>query len=232
MGNVAASGGYWVAMGGDHIFAEPATITGSIGVFGLLPTFENTTARYGITHDGVRTTPLSGQPDILGGTTPELDRFIQAGIDSTYARFLNLVATNRKLPLAKVQEIAQGRVWDGGSARQLGLVDAFGSLDDAVAEAAKRAKIDPAKVRRVWLEREPDFLTSLLKGFGPPAASITHRDIVSRLAARQEAQLMAGFRDAGRVMAGPAIQVRCISCPAPISNMRRPALLNLLLNRD
>jgi protease IV len=232
MGNVAASGGYWVAMGGDHIFAEPATITGSIGVFGILPTFENTAARYGVTHDGVRTTPLSGQPDILGGTTPELDRFIQAGIDNTYARFLNLVAANRKMPLDKVQEIAQGRVWDGGAARQLGLVDAFGSLDDAIAEAAKRAKIDPANVRRVWLEKEPDFLTTLLKGAEGPSANAVHRDIISRMTARQEGQLIAGFQEAGRIMAGPAVQVRCISCPPPAIATRRSALLSLLLNRE
>ncbi len=231
MGNVAASGGYWVAMGGDTIFAEPATVTGSIGVFGILPTFENTAARYGVTGDGVRTTPLSGQPDILRGTTPEVDKFIQTGIENTYARFLSLVSAARKMPVEKVHELAQGRVWDGGSARQLGLVDSFGSLDDAVAEAAKRAKIDPTNVRRVWLENEPDFLTSFFTNAPPAATRVTHPDIISRLSARRQAQLMAGFRDAGQVIAGPAIQVRCISCPAPAPSMRAPAFLNFLLNR-
>ena len=231
MGNVAASGGYWVATGGDKIFAEPSTITGSIGVFAVLPTFENTAARYGVTADGVRTTPLSGQPDIIGGTTPELDRYIQSGIDATYARFLNLVSTNRKLPADKVAEIAQGRVWHGGTARQLGLVDSFGTLNDAVAEAAKRAKLDPAKVRQLWLKSEPGFLSAFLGGFSAKATNAGHRDAVSRLAAIQEARLMAGFRAAGDVAAGPVIQVRCMACPSPALPMPRRALTRLINDR-
>ena len=210
MGNVAASGGYWVAMAGDKIFAEPSTITGSIGVFGIIPTFENTLGRYGVTSDGVKTTRLSGQPDIVGGTTPEVDRLIQAGIDDTYARFLNLVSTSRKLPLAKVAEIAQGRVWDGGTARQLGLIDAFGSLDDAVAEAAKRAKIAPEDVRRLVLEPKPSFLAKLLGGL--ENAKVSRSDIFTRLLREQQAIFMAGIGDAASVMTGPTVQIRCIGC--------------------
>jgi protease IV len=219
MGNVAASGGYWVAMTGDKIFAEPATITGSIGVFGIIPSFENTLGRYGITSDGVKTTPLSGQPDFIGGLTPETDRFVQTGVENIYTQFLKLVATSRKLPPEKVAEIAQGRVWDGGTARQLGLVDAFGSLDDAVAEAAKRAKIAPDNVRRVVLAPKPSYLSELLAGWGTAKASRT--DIVTRLLRQQQAAFLAGINDAASVMTGPAVQVRCLSCPpvvvAPIS---------------
>ncbi|HYZ61662.1 MAG TPA: signal peptide peptidase SppA, partial [Acetobacteraceae bacterium] len=123
MGSVAASGGYWVATAGDRIFAEPTTVTGSIGVFGVLPTFEASLAKIGVTTDGVRTTPLSGQPDLFGGTSPEFDRLAQAGVEDIYGRFIGLVSASRKLPPARVNEIGQGRVWDGGSARQLGLVD-------------------------------------------------------------------------------------------------------------
>ena len=79
MGSVAASGGYWVAMAGDKVFAEPSTITGSIGVFGIVPTFEKTLAKIGVTADGVKTTPLSGQPDVIGGTTAETDSLLQMG---------------------------------------------------------------------------------------------------------------------------------------------------------
>lgn len=211
MGNVAASGGYWVAMTGDKIFAEPATITGSIGVFGIIPSFENTLGRYGITSDGVKTTPLSGQPDFIGGFTPETDRFVQTGVENIYTQFLKLVATSRKLPPEKVAEIAQGRVWDGGTARQLGLVDAFGSLDDAVAEAAKRAKIAPDNVRRVVLAPKPSYLSELLAGWGTEKASRT--DIVTRLLRQQQAAFLAGINDAASVMTGPAVQVRCLSCP-------------------
>lgn len=232
MGNVAASGGYWVATGADRIFAEPSTVTGSIGVFAVLPTFENTASRYGITTDGVRTTPLSGQPDILSGTTPEFDRFLQTGIDATYARFLGLVAANRKMPVEKVAEIAQGRVWDGGTARQLGLVDSFGSLNDAVAEAAKLAKLDPAKVRQLWLRSEPGFLSALLTGFSGTPTGAVHRDAVSRLAQRQEARLIGGFRAAGDIMAGPVVQVRCMACPPQIGAAPRLGLRQIIRNGE
>jgi protease IV len=214
MGNVAASGGYWVAMAGDKIFAEPSTITGSIGVFGIIPSFENTLGRYGITSDGVKTTPLSGQPDFIGGFTPETDRFIQTGVEDVYTRFLRLVATSRKLPPEKVAEIAQGRVWDGGTARQLGLVDAFGSLDDAVAEAAKRAKIAPDNVRRVVLAPKENYLSSLLAGWG--TAKIMRSDLVTKLLHQQQAAFLAGMNDAASVLTGPAVQVRCFSCPPTV----------------
>lgn len=232
MGNVAASGGYWVAMAGDKIFAEPSTITGSIGVFGIIPSFENTLGRYGITSDGVKTTPLSGQPDFIGGFTPETDRFIQTGVEDVYTRFLRLVATSRKLPAEKVAEIAQGRVWDGGTARQLGLVDAFGSLDDAVAEAAKRAKIAPDNVRRVVLAPKEGFLSSLLAGWG--TAKIMRSDLVTKLLHQQQAAFLAGINDAASVLAGPAVQVRCFSCPptviAPASTNFLTQVKNRLFN--
>jgi protease IV len=231
MGSVAASGGYWVAMAGDKIFAEPATITGSIGVFGIVPTFENTLGRYGVTSDGVKTTALSGQPDIIGGTTPEVDRLIQAGIDDTYARFLNLVSTSRKLPLAKVAEIAQGRVWDGGTARQLGLIDAFGSLDDAVAEAAKRAKVAPDDVRRLVLEPKPGFLSKLLGGLESTKGSPS--DIFTRIMREQQAIFMAGIGDAASVMAGPTVQIRCLGCSPMATTPTRPpaSVFTLIKNR-
>jgi protease IV len=210
MGSVAASGGYWVAMAGDKVFAEPSTITGSIGVFGIIPTFERTLARYGVTADGVKTTPLSGQPDIISGTNPETDALIQAGVDNIYARFLALVSTARKLPPEKVAEIAQGRVWDGGSARQLGLIDAFGSLDDAVAEAANRAKLDPTDVHSIVIAEEPSWLEGMIGGwFG---ARSPRTDLFTRFALRQQAALVAGLSDAEALLTGPAIQARCLEC--------------------
>ena len=140
MGSLAASGGYWVSTAGDTIIADPATITGSIGVFGIIPTFEGSLGKIGLSADGVQATPLSGEPDALKGTTPVVDALIQAGINQVYAHFTGLVAAARHLPVARVDEIGQGRVWDGAAARQIGLVDRFGSLEDAVAEAARRAR--------------------------------------------------------------------------------------------
>ena len=162
MGSVAASGGYWVSTPGDVIFAEPSTITGSIGVFGILPSFQGTLQKLNVGADGVATTPLSGQPDILRGPSPEAGHLLQHGVESIYRRFIGLVAVSRHLPPARVNEIAQGRVWDGGTAHQLGLVDRFGTLSDAIAEAARRAHLDPATARPVFLEREPSFFETLV----------------------------------------------------------------------
>lgn len=213
MGNVAASGGYWVTGAADKVFAEPSTITGSIGVFGILPTFEATLAKYGVTADGVKTTPLSGQPDLFGGTNAAADAFLQAGVEDIYARFLRLVSTARKIPIEKVGEIAQGRVWDGGTARQLGLVDAFGSLDDAVAEAARLAKLPPDSVSRVYLKPETSFLASLFED-DVDEGTAARVDIFTMMAHRQQALILAGLDDAKALLDGPAIQVRCLECPS------------------
>src|SRR3546814_14524205 len=107
MGSLAASGGYWVSTAGDAIFAEPNTITGSIGIFGIIPTFENTLKKIGITSDRVKTTPLSGQPDIIGGTNPQVDAIFQAGIEHGYREFIARVSEARKLTPERVDEIAQ-----------------------------------------------------------------------------------------------------------------------------
>ncbi|HEV7658433.1 MAG TPA: signal peptide peptidase SppA [Allosphingosinicella sp.] len=228
MGSVAASGGYWVATAGDVIYAEPSTITGSIGVFGILPSFEGTLQRLGIGVDGVRTTPLSGQPDLLRGPAPEAERLLQTGVESTYRRFINLVAAARRLSPARVHEIAQGRVWSGGMARQLGLVDRFGSLDDAVADAARRAGLDPATVRRAYLEREPGFLARLFGGRGGDNAGAP-RDAFARLARRPEAMIERAVHEAGSLLAGPAIQARCLECPAIAPVPRAPVEGNWLV---
>jgi protease-4 len=225
-GNVAASGGYWIATAGDAIFAEPSTITGSIGVFGVLPSFEGTLQRLGIGVDGVRTTPLSGEPDLLRGPSDEADRLLQMSVEATYRRFLGLVAQARKMPAERVHEIAQGRVWDGGTARQLGLVDRFGSLDDAIAEAARRANVSVEDAGVVWLEREPDFWQQFLgnmAGGGQMDASAS-RDPFARLTQRPELLLARAVADAEALVRGPALQARCLECsfavPPPASARR------------
>lgn len=216
MGSVAASGGYWVATAGDRIFAEPTTITGSIGVFGVLPTFEGSLKKAGVSADGVKTTPLSGQPDLFGGTSPEFDRLAQAGVEDMYGRFVTLVSAARKLPAARVNEIAQGRVWDGGSARQLGLVDAFGSLDDAVADAARRARIDAASVSLVYLEQQPSWWMRWASDWSRPDDGEEQggADLLSMLAAKQSALAWSAIADARQVTRGASIQARCLDCGA------------------
>ena len=231
MGNVAASGGYWVAMAGDKVFAEPSTITGSIGVFGILPTFENAISKYGVTTDGVRSTPLSGQPDLFGGTNAVTDSLFQAGVEDVYSRFLSLVSTVRKMPIEKVNEVAQGRVWDGGTARQLGLIDAFGSIDDAIAEAAKRAKIKPEDVARRYIEGEPDFLASLFSGFSSAKANAAPRDLFAHMAQAQQQALIGQFAETKSLIATPSVQARCLECPVPIRGGASTDIFTLLFNK-
>lgn len=231
MGNVAASGGYWISTAGDKVFAEPATVTGSIGVFGILPTFENTAAKVGISGDGVTTTPLSGQPDILRGTNAVTDQLMQGGVEDIYRRFTSLVANARKLPLPRVEEIAQGRVWDGGTARQIGLVDAFGSLDEAVAEAARRAKLDPEKVRPVYLDRIPTWMELLAQGWFSEEPATTAQDAWSRLILRQQAEVATGLADGLHILTGPAVQVRCLFCPAVPRLAARDSLFKTLFSK-
>jgi protease-4 len=224
MGSLAASGGYWVAMPAERIFAEPETITGSIGVFGILPSFEGTLAKLGVGADGVRTTPLSGEPDLLRGPSPVADQLIQMSIENTYRRFIGLVAAARKLPPERVHQIAQGRVWDGGTARQLGLIDEFGSLDAAIAYAAKRAGIDAGSAQAVYLEPKPDFWDEMLTGLAEDDEDETQsasRDVFSRVAARPELMLMRALHDARRILSGPAIQARCLECPGAALPLRK-----------
>lgn len=228
MGNVAASGGYWVAMAGDKVFAEPGTITGSIGVFGVLPTFEKSLAKLGVTADGVATTPLSGQPDLLRGTNAATNQLFQAGVEDVYRRFTGLVAAQRKLPLTKVMEIAEGRVWDGGSARQLGLVDAFGSLDDAISEAAKRAKVYGHDARPVYLDRMPNWFELYAESLMGSEAR-TPIDPYGHLMLRQQAGLIAGVQDGLTILNGPAIQVRCLGCPSAPKIVRKKDTLTALI---
>ena len=223
MGNVAASGGYWIATAGDVIMAEPTTVTGSIGVFGVLPSFEGALQRLGIGTDGIRTTPLSGEPDLLRGPSPQADQLLQTGVESTYRRFVALVARARRLEPRRVHEIAQGRVWDGGTARQLGLVDRFGSLDDAVAEAARRANLEGAAARAVFLEPEPGFWAEVFRGVAEgEEGSEQAQGGFARLAQRPQALIAQAIGDAQSLLAGPVIQARCLECP-PIAPPRLPA---------
>ena len=212
MGNVAASGGYWVAMPADAIFAEPSTITGSIGVFGILPSFQGSMAKLGLAADGVKTTPLSGEPDLLNGPSPAAGALIQAGVESVYRRFLAIVAASRKKSIADIDRIAQGRVWDGGTARQLGLVDQFGGLDEAIAKAAALAKIDDTSV--TWLDQGASFEDRLVEMLaGEDEAASGTPDAFAAFAPAPTALLARVIGEVSTIMAGPSIQVRCLDCP-------------------
>ena len=240
--NIAASGGYWVATSSDRIFAQPETITGSIGVFAVLPTFEPLAAKIGVAADGYRTTPLSGQPDIIGGFSPEIDAVLQAGVASTYRDFLARVSKGRKLSVAQVDGIGQGRVWDGGTARQIGLVDQFGGLEDALAWAGAKAGLKEGEWHPVFLGAQDDNYDPLIRRLltseaASKAAVMTGSDPFALVARKQDDLASRLLHDAERLMGTSGVQAFCLECPgrplapsarrAPVGGMAR--LMQLLL---
>ena len=156
MGDVAASGGYWIAMDADRIYADPSTITGSIGIFGLFPTVDRGLAKLGVHTDGVGTTRYAGAFDVTRPLDPGVAAVVQAVIDKGYRDFTGKVARARGRSVEQVDAVARGRVWTGEQARQRGLVDALGGLDAALADAAARARLGKRDAWRVrYVEPAP-----------------------------------------------------------------------------
>jgi protease IV len=229
MGSVAASGGYWVSTPANFIYAEPSTITGSIGVFGVLPSFQGTLQKLGIGADGIKTTPLSGEPDLLRGPSPEANRLIQTGVEATYRRFLAIVAASRHKSPAEIDKIAQGRVWDGGTARQLGLVDGFGGMEEAIAKAAELAKLGKDERRVRYLEPTRSFRDELFDAFSSDYDDdAVPTDAFAVLARQPEQQLAAAINEVRSILNGPTIQARCLECPASAPAVLRQRDLSLI----
>ena len=219
MGSVAASGGYWVSTPADFIYAEPSTITGSIGVFGILPSFQGTLQKLGVGADGVKTTPLSGEPDLFKGPSPEASQLLQSGVESMYGRFLSIVAASRHKTPQQVDQIAQGRVWDGGTARQLGLIDGFGGMSDAIAKAAQLANLGKERGIR-YLEPQRSFRDQLIEALADnDNDTAVPEDAFSTMARQPQQQLAAMLGEVQSIMSGPSIQARCLEC-APIAPAR------------
>jgi protease-4 len=174
-GDVAASGGYYIATAADSIFASPGTITGSIGVFGIIPNMEGFFKnKLGITFDGVKTGPYADNGTFTRPMSDNEKRMVQASIDLIYATFIQRVADGRKLDTAYVDSIAQGRVWTGVRAKEIGLVDRLGGLDQAIRSAASMAKLTEYRIKeypeqknifeRLFGKEEPMNLNSQIRG--------------------------------------------------------------------
>ncbi len=174
MGNVAASGGYWISMDADEIYASPVTITGSIGIGAVIPTFQRGLDWLGVHVDGVGTTPWAGalRPD--RGLSDEMREVLQRSIENGYADFIGRVSAARELPLDEVDAAARGRVWLGAAALDLDLVDGMGGLDDAIGAAARRAQIaDDFSV--TWVGQDLDFREALIMQFTRASTRLTSR---------------------------------------------------------
>ncbi len=229
MANVAASGGYWVATPADRIFAEPESITGSIGIFAVIPTFEDLAAEYGVNSDGVRTTPLSGQPDLIGGFTPEVDAILQSSIADGYSDFLERVSASRNLTTEQVDRIAQGRVWDGGTARQIGLVDQYGGLDAAAEWVAAKAGVAEDGWHLTYLgESDATYDTVLRSLITPDAARVPSQDVFALMSNRQSHTIARLEDDARRLLTTRGMQAYCLECPAPVQRSAKASEASLL----
>ncbi|WP_396590614.1 signal peptide peptidase SppA [Allomuricauda sp. R78024] len=147
-GNVAASGGYYIGVAGDKIFAEPTTITGSIGVFGTIPNINELASEIGINAEQVGTNKNSIDYSLFEPMSDSFRSVVQEGIEDTYETFLERVAAGRNMTVAEVDSLAQGRVWSGVDAKENGLIDELGSLDDAIAAAAEMVDLDSYGIRK------------------------------------------------------------------------------------
>ncbi len=178
MGGVAASGGYWISTAADKIIATPDTITGSIGIFGLITTFEHTATSVGIHVDGVSTSPLANI-HLLKDIPDSVSKIMQLQVESGYASFLHLVAQSRNKTTNEINTIAQGQVWIGSDAKQNGLVDILGDFDDALDEAANLAHLDKDNYQISWSRRQPTLANMLLNALNINMQSTVKNAITS-----------------------------------------------------
>jgi protease-4 len=165
MGSLAASGGYWISCTGSKIFAQPGTITGSIGVFGTKPSLAGAAKMVGLHESQVTLDDSAGMDSMFRSWTPEEKQRVQAFVDDIYDRFLDRVSSTRKLPRSVVEKIAGGRVWSGTQAKANGLVDELGGLQDALAHVKKLAKIE-GEIEVKHFPKAPNFLESLAEQLG------------------------------------------------------------------
>ena len=213
MGNVAASGGYWISMSADEVIADPATITGSIGVFAILPTADKVIDKLGVHTAGAPTTWLGDAGNPLRPLDPRFAQVIQGSINHIYAEFTTKAAQARKTTPEKIDAVAQGRVWTGAQAKERGLVDKLGSYGDALKSAAQRAKLDK-DYRVVYVEREGSKFDRLLDMFGNTA--------LAGVAQAIGGQVRTGLATTGLPPGAAADMARDMGWLSEVGNGRKP----------
>lgn len=218
MGSVAASGGYWIATAADKIWAQSTTITGSIGVFGAFPTVEKSLGKMGIYTDGVGTTELAGSMRLDRPLSDKASKVVQQSVDNIYQRFITLVADAREQDKAAIDEIAQGHVWTGNKAKEIGLVDELGTLSDVVSAIAQEAKLDTYQVKLVQRALSPkeEFLRSLTQG---QVGSFLPKTLINNLTSlsllNDISPILKPLQDLKSMNDPQGIYVQCLDCIAP-----------------
>lgn len=194
MGDYAASGGYWISAKADRIFADPLTITGSIGIFGLIPNVSGLLGKVGVTPNTVTTNPNGNFPTLFAPMTEAQRAAMQLSVEKGYDKFITRVAQGRKMSDAKVRNIAEGRVWNAIKAKEIGLVDQLGGLNDAIDYAARQAKISDKYNVAVYPEYEPSFWDLIPpEGIGAEFKAIyerVHSESSDRVLARLAAETL------------------------------------------
>lgn len=218
MGTMAASGGYWIATAGDKIWAQPTTITGSIGVFGAFPTLEKSLQKIGINTDGVGTTELAGSMRLDRPLSEKASKVVQMGVDNIYQRFITLVADARKQEVKAIDDIAQGHVWTGSKAKEIGLVDELGTLNDVITAIAQEAKLGSYKVEFIQRPLSPkeELLRSLAQGH---AGTFVPKSLLENFASlnvlNDLAPVLKPLSDLKSMNDPQGIYVQCLDCVAP-----------------
>lgn len=215
MSSYAASGGYWISAGADRIFAMPTTLTGSIGVFGLVPTFEKSLGAIGIYSDGVGTGRFSSLYQIDRPMNEETKTLVQLWVDNIYSRFINLVAQGRNSTPQQIHEVAQGRVWSGEKALELGLVDEIGNLDDAIKSAASLAGIKDYEVdyRSKPLSLYEQLIVEITGNLDAGLGRLGFRDLLAKTWFRQLLDVQKPIRLLDRLNDPHAVYAYCANCP-------------------
>ncbi len=178
MSSLAASGGYWISLSADKIIAQPTTLTGSIGIFGIITTFEKGLNKLGINSDGIGTTPFAGV-GITRGISEGASEAIQLGIEHGYHNFISLVSSHRDMTLEQADAISQGRVWTGQDALNNGLVDQLGDFDDAIAAAAELAQMESYNI--YWVETPLSSTEKLIQQLSDELSISFKEQIISQL---------------------------------------------------
>lgn len=171
MGDVAASGGYYISCDANYIYAEPTTITGSIGIFGMLPNVQGLTNKIGVTFDNVNTNDLASFPTISAPVTPKEQMLMQRNVERGYELFTRRCAEGRKMPVDSILRIAEGRVWTGVTAKKLGLVDELGGLNEAIEHATTLAGLTTDQVSTKAYPKKKEFYEILMEEYGIEAVN-------------------------------------------------------------
>jgi len=218
MGDLAASGGYWIAMGADEVWSNAGTITGSIGIWGMLPTFQDTLGKIGVSTDGVGTTPLSGSLRLDRELGDDARRMIQALTEDGYEKFITLVSKSRQMTTRQVRDVARGRVWSGSQALERNLIDHAGGLRDAAAAAARRAGLGD-DYRLTWVQPEMTAVEKLVAGLMArveyqPAGIAAPRSVTDMLPGSLRERIAADLRLLLPGRRAPGILAHCL-CVTP-----------------